>query len=356
LAVIFIDGISDYILHLLRTHHNESIDTFTDKDNKKSYFLKFNPTLWVDGDDMRNSMNNLSKSIHTKYGGIGCVSVYFYKAIKGLKSPDIPDYTLQQIPLKENKGKLHGINLSTTFVEKSESLMGKIHKKPYVGWKPEGKALAVLHLHYRPTYWLRLSEIIPESLFSYQKLNWFNANQKNSHLISGPRTPSPTKVEKSDDLYRNFDVHTPQDKIFDINTVNAKYSVKSLDESENFDPLGSPSPNQINDLSNVTIKEEKDSREENINKATYVAGSNVKPIIIIDDSDDEKEKKNMRMNVERSNVEENTERIKQNNKNNDDKNDIRISEKRKCYQESNEILDLSRKKSNKWVAIKYKKV
>ncbi|RIA91435.1 hypothetical protein C1645_875418 [Glomus cerebriforme] len=331
LAIVFIDGISDYILHLLESNSAERIDTFTD--NKKNYFLKFNPTLWIDGNDLRNAMNSLSES-HTKYGGMGCVSVYFYKAVRGLKSPEIPNYTLQQIPLIENKGSVHGINLSTTFVEKPGSLIGQARTKPYIGWKPDGKALAVLHLHYRPTYWLKLSEIIPESLFSYQKLNWYpeNTDQKSSHLT----TPlHPIKTEKHTDLYhQSSDVHTPQDKIFDINTLYTKNS----------------------DSSNL---QKQNSQEGNINN-TIVAESNVKTeIIIIDDPDDdrgaENKGKNAQMNAEKFNAELNGKRIKDTTQNKSDENIIQISGKRKYHQELDEIVDLSKKKSLKWVAIKYEK-
>lgn len=332
LAVIFIDGMSDFILHLLDSNSVERIDTFTDKDNKKSYFLKFNPTLWIDGNDMRNTVNNLSES-HSKYGGMGCVSVYFYKAVKGLKSPEIPNYTLQQIPLNENKGPIHGINITTAFVEKSGSLMGQTRTKPYIGWKPDGKALAALHLHYRPTYWLKLSEIIPESLFSYQKLNWYpseNENKKNSHLENHNSTPPDklrsVKVEKCTD-HRDSDVQTPQDKIFDINLLYTENSVNVVDSLNNpFIPL----------VPNSSFKQEPSNIEfQKLEKKSDINDIKIKV-----------EK------VEKSDIELNRKRI-------EGKGVIHTLGKRKCRRESintNEIIDFSKKKSCKWVAIKREKI
>ncbi|GBB83701.1 hypothetical protein RclHR1_01040006 [Rhizophagus clarus] len=329
LAVIFIDGMSDYILHLLDSNTVETIDTFTDKDNKKSYLLKFNPTLWVDGNDMRNAKNNLSES-RSKFGGMGCISVYFYKAVRGLKSPEIPNYTLQQIPLNENKGPLHGINLTTAFVEKSGSLMGQTHTKPYIGWKPDGKALAVLHLHYRPTYWLKLSEIIPESLFSYQKLNWYpseNKNQKYSlsknHNSTPPDQLCPVKVEN----FTNHDVQTPQDKIFDINIL---YTENLVNSSLNNPLVPNSSLNHLKQEPSNTEFQKQDSWEKNFD---------------INDTE-------IKVEIEKSDIKVNGKRI-------EGKNFINTSGKRKYHPESentNEIIDLSKKKSCKWVAVKHEKI
>ncbi|CAB4436045.1 unnamed protein product [Rhizophagus irregularis] len=320
LAVVFIDGMSDFILHLLDSNSVERIDTFTDKDNKKSYFLKFNPTLWIDGNDMRNSANNLSES-HSKFGGMGCVSVYFYKAVRGLKSPEIPNYTLQQIPLNENKGPIHGINITTAFVEKTGSLMGQTHTEPYIGWKPDGQALAALHLHYRPTYWLKLSEIIPESLFSYQKLNWYpeNANKKNSHLeYNHNSSPSDqlrsVKVEKCTE-HRDSDVQTPQDKIFDINLLYTENSV-----------------NVVNSLSNPLVP----------NSSFKQEPSNI-----------EFQKQGKKSDI--NDIEIKVEKVKNEDKSNgkriEGKGVIQTLGKRESMN-TNEIIDLSNKKSCKWVAIK----
>jgi hypothetical protein len=323
LAVVFIDGMSDYILHILDSNSIEKIDTFTDKDNKKSYLLKFNPTLWINENDMRNTVNNLSES-HSKFGGMGCVSVYFYKAVRGLKSPEIPNYTLQQIPLNEKKGAKHGINITTAFVEKSGSLVGQTHTKPYIGWKPDGKALAVLHLHYRPTYWLKLSEIIHESLFSYQKLNWYpseNANQKNYHLNNHNSTPPdqlrPVKVEKYTN-HQNSDVQTPQDKIFDINMFYTKNS-----------------DNAFNSLNNPLVPNSSLNHLELQKQDLWEKKPDINDIKIKVENE---EKSDTGVNGKRT----------------DGKSIIHTLGKRK--KSANKIIDLSKKKSSKWVAIKHEKI
>ncbi|CAG8445204.1 12656_t:CDS:2 [Funneliformis caledonium] len=153
-AKLFVDGQWDHTcMQLQQSRVKASKDGFFDEQRYKNLF-KFDVTNWID-DDSRGD----AQFAKSKFGGIGAISVYFYKA-KGLEKVEriISNNKdrIQKVQVLESTGIGMGIKLSTGF-EKSQNVKVASNKMlSSLSTIP----VAALHIHYRPESWLRARSIL----------------------------------------------------------------------------------------------------------------------------------------------------------------------------------------------------
>ncbi|CAG8550260.1 12799_t:CDS:1, partial [Funneliformis caledonium] len=153
-AKLFVDGQWDHTcMPLQKSRVKASKDGFFDEQRYKNLF-KFDVTNWID-DDSRGE----ARFVRSRFGGIGAISVYFYKAKDLEKVERINSNSkdrIQKVQVLESTGIGMGIKLSTGF-EKSQNVKVASNKMlSSLSTIP----VAVLHIHYRPESWLRARNIL----------------------------------------------------------------------------------------------------------------------------------------------------------------------------------------------------
>ncbi|RIA95845.1 hypothetical protein C1645_756493 [Glomus cerebriforme] len=144
-AKVFVDGQNDKGYTHFITDMPFIKEGFCNKDCSMRHQLVFDKTEWTDYTDESN----------VKYGGLGIISVYFYKAkfVKRIGS----DYRrlklgrdLKQVKVSETKS-----NIDITLTTKFDG--GEVIKKPKPSedtlTRTDKEPIAVLHINYRPVDW-----------------------------------------------------------------------------------------------------------------------------------------------------------------------------------------------------------
>ncbi|RIA82333.1 hypothetical protein C1645_788544 [Glomus cerebriforme] len=143
MAEVLIDGQFDKTFRGLksRTVHHKSC-FFNATRDKKLEFVFSNSTY--------DEPSSTSTPNITPRGGIGAISIYFYKgrSVPRQKVKKFSSFDIQQVKLRENK-KIFGVQCTTAFEPQN---IGN-HNCYYDMVKGSNDPIAVLHLHYRPASW-----------------------------------------------------------------------------------------------------------------------------------------------------------------------------------------------------------
>jgi hypothetical protein len=125
-------------------------DGFFDEQRQKHLF-RFDVTNWINEEYSKNVQ--LTKS---RFGGIGAISVYFYKAEEDEKLNNLIKGKVHKVKVPESTGVGMGIKISTGFEKCQDIKMASYKRLKSTLTIP----VAVLHIHYRPTRWLRMRNIL----------------------------------------------------------------------------------------------------------------------------------------------------------------------------------------------------
>ncbi|CAG8679984.1 6051_t:CDS:2 [Funneliformis mosseae] len=148
MAYVFVDGEYDYTYRELSSSSPREKDSFWNNTLSKKYYFKFNlpPSSEID---------NLEIPLQRKpFGGLGAISIYFYKAkIIPEKPVYIPNFSINQVQVPESKSIKLGIKFTTAFEEGE----GYFNRQAVATMEKQSEdPVAVLHIHYRPATWLYL--------------------------------------------------------------------------------------------------------------------------------------------------------------------------------------------------------
>ncbi|GBB83949.1 hypothetical protein RclHR1_01060013 [Rhizophagus clarus] len=141
IAIIYVDGTNDYVCHVLTSSSPQTINYFWDFSRNKKYYFEFS--------EVQSSPKPCLKPL---YGGIGTVSIYFYKAYKITnKLTSMPYYVLSQSRIIEPRFRPE-IKFTTKFNEMVDANVSTIPNFDVT--KQSNDPIAVLHIHYRSESWL----------------------------------------------------------------------------------------------------------------------------------------------------------------------------------------------------------
>ncbi|CAG8459797.1 10802_t:CDS:2 [Cetraspora pellucida] len=256
MAFIVVDGQLDYRYIELYNSGAYLRDHFVSAYRDFRYYFKFDKTMW--SDECHKVYSDSSQPI--SYGGIGAISVYFYRATPVFELVgEIPNFQLHQKILPERKT-MASIGLSTTF----QPMWVPDNMMPNVNFlRPRSNSpIAVLHLHYRPASSVILSSGIvqPEVKVKQEVIEERNLFSEGS---SSEIEPSPVEqassLKKSDNksptlkvgLHNDMQEHFIEGYI-KLEENAQKFLVNGKIEVSNYGGLASIS-SLINDYANDTI-------------------------------------------------------------------------------------------------------
>ncbi|CAI2165537.1 3897_t:CDS:2 [Funneliformis geosporum] len=142
MAFLVIDGQLDYRYVEIYNTDFHSRDHFLSSDKSTKYFFKFNHSIWSDEYQPKGC------DFNTRYGGLGAVSLYFYRAKSINEKCDVmPHVDIRQPVLSERKV-TRDITISTSFDVTLNHLGLSIPNMNYLQ-SLYCVPIGVLHLHYR---------------------------------------------------------------------------------------------------------------------------------------------------------------------------------------------------------------
>jgi hypothetical protein len=157
MAYLVIDGQLDYrYIEIYNTGYYLR-DHFISSDKSMKYFFKFNNTIRSNNN---NNNNENQIKIKTKYGGIGAISIYFYRArpINEI-CDDMPNFEIKQPILSNNEIiNTNDINITSCFDMISNPLGPMMPNMNFLKSLYDFP-IGVLHLHYRNTFWFNTLQI-----------------------------------------------------------------------------------------------------------------------------------------------------------------------------------------------------
>ncbi|CAG8557737.1 16438_t:CDS:2 [Funneliformis caledonium] len=152
MAYLVIDGQLDYRYVEIYNTEFHSRDHFLSSDKSTKYFFKFNHSIWSDAHQPEGCDGF---DLNTRYGGLGAVSLYFYRARSINEKCDImPQVDIRQLVLPERKV-TRDITISTGFDVTFNPLGLTIPNMNYLR-SLYSIPIGVLHLHYRPVNFVSL--------------------------------------------------------------------------------------------------------------------------------------------------------------------------------------------------------
>ncbi|RIA94039.1 hypothetical protein C1645_590410 [Glomus cerebriforme] len=158
MAYLVIDGQLDYRYMELYNTGFYLRDHFISSDKFTKYYFKFNNTIWSN----ENQLNYKSK-----YGGLGAVSMYFYRARPiNEKCDEMPQFEIKQPILPTGKS-TNDIKITSGFDTIFSPLGPMIPNMNYLQ-SMYGFPIGVLHLHYRSDSWFKNCNALIKSLNDIQ--------------------------------------------------------------------------------------------------------------------------------------------------------------------------------------------
>ncbi|CAB4394759.1 unnamed protein product [Rhizophagus irregularis] len=152
-AYLSVDGNWDFTYYQLTDEKFRKENGFWNKDRNKKYYFKFIPTTQSasspDSKLINNTTNIDNKELNDnkfslkKSGGLGCVSVYFYRAKWVNHGCKVPNFNINQTLTNKDVGLLVGFD--EEFHEQNYDIQTGIVNLKRISKKP----IAELHLHYR---------------------------------------------------------------------------------------------------------------------------------------------------------------------------------------------------------------
>ncbi|RIA89470.1 hypothetical protein C1645_772217 [Glomus cerebriforme] len=239
MAYVYVDGEYDYTYREILNSSPREKDCFWNNTLSKRYCFKFEVSQLTE-------LDNLLEPLQRKpYGGLGAISIYFYKARVIPQRPVyIPDFSVNQVQVIESKSTC-GIKFTTAFEEAegfaSRQTMATMEKQSV-------DPVSVLHLHYRPATWLQIRGCdIPE-------IGWQNQLSPNvSGLLEDvkPYTFNIKNEEPQSSLMRKTKY-----KIIRATVIHSDNVIEIADEGEN------RNSNEIIDLESYTPRKKRTYKKE----------------------------------------------------------------------------------------------
>ncbi|RIB21160.1 hypothetical protein C2G38_1127827 [Gigaspora rosea] len=210
MAFIVVDGQLDYRYIELYNSGAYLRDHFVSAYRDFRYYFKFDKTMWTD--EFHKVYSDPSQPI--TYGGIGAISVYFYRATPVFELVgEIPNFHLHQKILPDRRA-MASIGLSTTF----QPMWVPDNMMPNVNFlRPRSNSpIAVLHLHYRPasSFILTSDAVQPEIKVKQEIIEDRNLHSEDfsstslvghASILKRNNNKSPTlKVGLHNDLQEHF--------------------------------------------------------------------------------------------------------------------------------------------------------
>ncbi|CAB4489552.1 hypothetical protein RhiirA1_426792 [Rhizophagus irregularis] len=262
MAYVYVDGEYDYTYREVSNSSPREKDCFWNNTLSKKYFFKFEISQLYEIDNPEIPLQR------KPYGGLGAISVYFYKARVIPQTPVyIPNFSVNQVKVAEAKSTC-GIKFTTAF----EEAEGFSNRQAVATMERQGdEPVAVLHLHYRPATWLsirgcNLPEIDQPNHLSPSVPGLLGDVKPYSFNIKGEEPQSPTVVKTKYKIIRAAVIHS--DNVIEV-----------TDESEN------RNNNEVIDLENYTPK----------NKRTYTKEVDVIELLDSDEEEEENPSKILRI-------------------------------------------------------------
>jgi hypothetical protein len=157
-----VDGKNDGKHYKLSDNSTSKISSFYNMDSTMKHKFIFSSTEWTEENV------NLKK---IKHGGLGAISVYFYKAkqvkrkkkenrskkLKSASGDDVSNVSIEQAKIPEMK-KCIDIVYTTKFAEGEEVISSHVSDQMKLV-AIDNEPLAVLHINYRPIEWFDMKGI-----------------------------------------------------------------------------------------------------------------------------------------------------------------------------------------------------
>ncbi|CAG8471510.1 688_t:CDS:2 [Dentiscutata heterogama] len=224
MAFIVVDGQLDYRYIELYNSGAYLRDHFVSAYRDFRYYFKFDKTMW--SDEFHKVYSDLSQTI--SYGGIGAISVYFYRATPIFELVgEIPNFQLHQKILPERRT-MASIGLSTSF----QPMWVPDNMMPNVNFlRPRSNSpIAVLHLHYRPASSIILTSgaVLPEVKVKREIIE-----DRNLHSEESSNEIDPSPVEHASNLKRN-NKKSPTLKVNDLQEHFIEGYIKVEENAQKF--------------------------------------------------------------------------------------------------------------------------
>ncbi|CAI2162462.1 10794_t:CDS:2 [Funneliformis geosporum] len=151
-AKIYVDGKNDGKHYYTWNGSTYIVSGFYNSDSSRKHNFIFDATSWVEED--------FSSSEYMEHGGLGAISIYFYKGRhekieEPIGRPLTWMYELEQTKVPEGKTCMD-IAYTTKFDKGKKVLSSQKNKSTNTVVIEDGEPLAVLHLNYRPLDWIMM--------------------------------------------------------------------------------------------------------------------------------------------------------------------------------------------------------
>ncbi|CAG8443262.1 6028_t:CDS:2 [Acaulospora colombiana] len=225
MAIVYVDGQYDYT-YVPIVRHEERIqikDGFTHVAKNMKYQFKFDLMPRREDDKKHTTATNGfdDTEFHIpKIGGLGAVSVCFYRAEHHYQKVKPIEYDIKQPEIPE---KMEDLNLEPRFATSfDETPIPITTPLESVLKKKSDRPLAVVHLHYRSKSWL-MDRSIPKNL---------QESSLKHEVLSGSLLPPPLSS-----MSKNFTLPCPS-KVLSSPIVNVLRETNTLDSANNISNVG----------------------------------------------------------------------------------------------------------------------
>ncbi|CAI2177530.1 3755_t:CDS:2, partial [Funneliformis geosporum] len=226
MAETLIDGQFDNTYRGLKSRTIQIQDCFMNVTRDKKLEFMFSNSIYND------SLKTTIKTPNSR-GGVGIISIYFYKSRSVSRRNSITTTSdIQQVKMTENK-KSFEIECTTAFVPQQSI-------RKYVGYYDMVKAsttpIAALHLHYRPESWFAIRNVqvqiptrysLPNITFNSEKVaNQMKLNKsikgeiKNEHGRDKIKQIGTVKIEKENNKRPFDEVNKEEIDVIDLTNDN----------------------------------------------------------------------------------------------------------------------------------------
>ncbi|KAG9306298.1 hypothetical protein G9A89_018181 [Geosiphon pyriformis] len=192
---IFLDGKNDYT----NTNISDPIipairDGFWNESRDKMAYFKFSRSMWSNPKP-HNNASNKNKDPKENRGGLGAVSLYFYRGKYQIQSVVSKKFSLEQTAVPEHKSN-KGIEISISFDPEPAEAPPNLKNKVATMARMENEPIAVLHIHYRPIPWMIVHGLITSNRIPRNLLRRFDvASEQHAVQKYIPSTLNPVKQE-----------------------------------------------------------------------------------------------------------------------------------------------------------------
>jgi hypothetical protein len=226
MAETLIDGQFDKTYRGLKSRTVQIQECFLNATRDRKLEFAFSNSIY---DDSSSTSNNVPNSQSLR-GGIGAISIYFYKGrTVPRQNTAVPSFDIQQIKVKENK-KTFGIQCTTAFVPQHN----RNHVCYYDMIKESADPIAVLHLHYRPASWFAMRGIQVQTSPSLNLPfnSWNVANQINNLSQNNNKKDGSIKLNSTikNEIKSENDHSNQQIGTIKIEKENSRNNKRPFDE------------------------------------------------------------------------------------------------------------------------------